>query len=481
MKYFFKKKLFKYLLTCFAIFFLFLLAFFFQILIIFKNLFLSSLKQNVPLFQKNFLFWQKISSPCKKLKNFNQNLALFFGFDKPKTYFILLQNNYELRATGGFMGSYAKLKFFQGVLTDFQINDIYAPDGQLKGHVEPPWPLEQAFQLGSWKLRDSNWEPDFPLAAKQINWFFEKSKEEKADALIALNFLVIKDVIKIFEPLFLPDYNLQIKADNFFFLAQQKAEKDFFPGSSQKKDFLASLSKKLLMEIEKADFNSLIKLIKELNKNLRQKQILLFFFQPSLNKIASQLNFTGEIKRKFFDNDKVITDYFFLVDTNLGANKADFYIQKNVLQKIKKEGNILKNTITISYTNKSWLKNPNFTDFWGGNHKNFLRLLLPLEAEIAQIKINGKNFEGKKEIKEYKNKKVKSLGFFVETPPLSQTLVEIEYQKPLSQKLMEKKLKYILEIQKQPGIDFYFHQLNFSPNKTKNIKIQKDRVIKLVF
>ncbi len=85
------------------------------------------------------------------------------------------------------MGSYAKLIFLNGGLKDFIVQDIYVPDGQILGHVDPSWPIQTAFKHGFWKLRDSNWDPDFPTASKQIQWFFEKGGEKPVDGLIAIN------------------------------------------------------------------------------------------------------------------------------------------------------------------------------------------------------------------------------------------------------------------------------------------------------
>ncbi|MDP1743836.1 MAG: DUF4012 domain-containing protein, partial [Candidatus Amesbacteria bacterium] len=45
-----------------------------------------------------------------------------------KDYVVLLQNNTELRATGGFMGSYARLRFRNGTLQSTKFEDIYEPD-----------------------------------------------------------------------------------------------------------------------------------------------------------------------------------------------------------------------------------------------------------------------------------------------------------------------------------------------------------------
>ena len=82
------------------------------------------------------------------------------------TFIVLLQNNWELRPSGGFMGSYALVQFENNVLKDISVQDIYVPDGQIQGHVNPPKPVLQAFQQGFWRLRDANWDPDFQKSAE---------------------------------------------------------------------------------------------------------------------------------------------------------------------------------------------------------------------------------------------------------------------------------------------------------------------------
>ena len=63
------------------------------------------------------------------------------------------------------MGSYAVVRSQESGVRSVEIKDIYVPDGQLVGHVDPPLPIQQAFGQGWWKLRDSNWDTDFTAAA----------------------------------------------------------------------------------------------------------------------------------------------------------------------------------------------------------------------------------------------------------------------------------------------------------------------------
>lgn len=96
-----------------------------------------------------------------------------------QTILVLLQNNMELRPTGGFIGSYALLNFFQGKLVDFEVYDVYEADGQLRGHAEPPADLKQYLGEDGWYLRDANWSPLFPKPRFRRLGFLEKEMGKK--------------------------------------------------------------------------------------------------------------------------------------------------------------------------------------------------------------------------------------------------------------------------------------------------------------
>lgn len=64
-------------------------------------------------------------------------LDMILGFDEPQRYLVLLQNNNEIRPTGGFPGSYAALTIDKGKITDFKVDDVYNPDGLLTQDSSP--------------------------------------------------------------------------------------------------------------------------------------------------------------------------------------------------------------------------------------------------------------------------------------------------------------------------------------------------------
>src|SRR4030042_5849513 len=99
-------------------------------------------------------------------------IFLVWKFNQPRTFLILLQNNQELRPTGGFMGSYAILKTQDFKLKDLKVEDIYETDGKVSAHINPPAPIQEAFHLGTWRLRDANWDPNFKSTAETLDWIF---------------------------------------------------------------------------------------------------------------------------------------------------------------------------------------------------------------------------------------------------------------------------------------------------------------------
>ncbi|MFC1711125.1 DUF4012 domain-containing protein [Patescibacteria group bacterium] len=430
--------------------------------------------------EKYVLLFNQTLDILELIQGLNPNLAEMLGTDKQKVYYILLQNNYELRPSGGFMGSYAKIKFFQGGMEDLVVQDIYIPDGQLDGHVDPPWPIQEAFKQGWWKLRDSNWEVDFPTASKQIAWFFEKGNEENADGMIALNMLFIKDLLQIVEPIILPDYNYKVTSENLYQIAQNEVEKDFFPGSLQKTSFLSSLSKHLFLELQNLNSQQLIQFIKVINNSLNKKQILVNLNDKKTQKYFVVKNWNGAVKRNYLDNKNTIADYVYLIDTNLGANKANCCVQRKVYQEINvNENQILNEGIKINYKNSSPKTGPRPPLFWGGIYRNFLRVILPIEIENIKIYLNDQEYIDKVDIADDLEKGLKTIGFFVIVNPLSEINVEIKYQKKIKNLNFS---NYLLEIQKEPGIENYSHQINFkTPNKKSvyTLKVETDTIINL--
>lgn len=359
-----------------------------------------------------------------------------------RDYIILLQNNNELRASGGFMGSYAKLKFRQGVLVDTKISDIYNPDGQLLGYVEAPAPVKKAFDFGGWKLRDSNWDVDFTKAAPQIAWFLEQGGEN-TDGLIAINLSLIQKILEVTGPI------NGISDKNIWTLAQTKAEVDFFPGSTQKQDFLGGVGGALLGELKNLQYFKLLKIFVLVYNELRSKQILVWMKDPSVQKI---------IQTKFWDGSlgEPRGGYLYIVDSNLGANKANCCVERLVTQEI--DGSQSK--LTITYKNNNEFKDPKPPVFWGGDYINYLRVVIPVDSFVD----NSQDYD----IEERDNFKI--LGKWIHVPAQKTESIEIKYK--------HKEIGSVF-IKRQPGIESFEYKLVVDGKLIINETLVSDKSFKI--
>jgi len=372
----------------------------------------------------------------------------FLGKDR-QTLLVLFQNNMELRPTGGFIGSYGLLTFEAGQLIDFSVHDVYEADGQLHGHVEPPAALKKYLGETGWYLRDSNWSPDFPVSARQAAWFFDKEMKRQVDGVLAINLKTIQGLLAAIGEVYLPGYDETIDSRNFFERAEYHSEVGFFSGSTQKKDFLATVSFTMMEQLKKGTVSWLL-VLRALEQSLAAKDILVYFNDSQLSAAVSELNFDGGIKDVHCQGENCLSDYLLLIDANVGANKANFFIQRRLVQRLALSDRGVSHSVRLSYQNTAQ------SETWpGGKYKNYWRVFLPANAVLESICLEDQQGERTKveewDEKEEAGKKV--IGVLVSVPIKTNLTIEVTYRIDVDFTKADKKQLAFL-FQKQSGADF---------------------------
>lgn len=308
------------------------------------------------------------------------------GKNEVANYLILLQNDNELRANGGFFGSYAVVSVDKAS-AEFSFEDIYVPDGQLEGHVEPPKPIQQAFKSGQWRLRDSDWSADFTVAAKQIRWFFEKGGEERVDQIVTLPLSVVRQVLAITGAVDIADYDMQVTKDNIFLWLQNESEVGFFPGSTQKKNAIDAAGKAVWQKIQGLAWDKKLKIGQLILDHLNKGNILINSGDDFLQAKLERKDWAGKLKDKT-QVPKVgrIEDAYLLVESNLGANKANCCVRRQTGHRVVTDGGQVRHEVKVSFDNEAVKNNPEPPFFYGGNYLAYLRFYIPKTAEVVEIK-----------------------------------------------------------------------------------------------
>jgi hypothetical protein len=309
------------------------------------------------------------------------------GFKEPRTYLVLLQNSAELRPTGGFIGSVAVASFADGRMSDLSVQDVYTFDGQLKGHVDPPVPVRELLGQEHWYLRDSNWDPDFAVSAERAAWFYQKEAGTSVDGVLAVNTPFIVSVLKATGPIDLPDYNDRISADNFYGKALYYTQNDFFPGSTQKKDFLGTLTRALITKITTSRTTNVPALFRAVTGALAGHDLLMMFGAADLQSVVSHYGWAGKVPSTTGcvgeDPARCSFDPLVSVEANMGVNKVNYFVSRIVDRQVT-----VNTDGAISETVTETIKNTSGQDS-GLSYRMYLRFLLPADVSVAGVMFDG--------------------------------------------------------------------------------------------
>ncbi len=364
------------------------------------------------------------------------------GFEDKRIYLVLFQNNMELRPTGGFIGSYGLVTFEKGSLASFDVFDVYSADGQLKGHVEPPPPIRKYLEQPNWFLRDSNWDADFQNSAAQASFFLQKEVGTSVQGVIAMDVTFAQFLLESVGPVSLPDYKETITANNLFEKAQAHAQDNFFPGSTQKKDFLSALSRKLIDKLLHERSTPWVSVLEAVKKGASQKHLLFSFNNEQVQKVFNLNNWGGTILTSA-EQDGRFNDFRMLNEANLGVNKVNFWVKRKITDEITigKDGEVT-GKLSAVFTNDGADELP------AGPYINYLRAFFPQNTQITRMTIDGKE---QKEIDETVQSGKSIFGFLVTIPPKSTKIVSISYRLSTLFPIVPGKSTYALIFQKQSG------------------------------
>ena len=395
-------------------------------------------------------------------------LPQLMALDGSKKYLILFQNNMELRPGGGFIGSYGVLSLNNGKLSDFKIHDVYDADGQLKGHVEPNYIIRRYMAIQHLYMRDSNFDVDFSKSASMVASMYSLETGEKVDGVIAVDLTMFKKILEATGPIYVSDYNETVNSENFFYLTESHAEKNFFPGSTQKKDFLRSLYEAVRLHLEQGKRTSFLIFAKAIQDSLLEKHLLFAFNDSSIQSVFTVNNWSSSLWDPRLETDGNINDFLGINEANIGTNKANYFISRSLSQKVAIADNgQVTEQVTISIRNDG--------DAWpGGDYLNYLRLVLPKDSQLLEINIDGKKQNItpavvdylKFEAKDFKkpnglevDKSVESgkdiYGFLTNIPAKKMQIIKVNYQLGKKLSIQKNNSDYSLKVFKQPGVDNY--------------------------
>lgn len=371
------------------------------------------------------IFTQTIYFDLFQLALRMQNKSLLIGF----------QNSGELRPTGGFWGSFAILEAGK-TLNDSELlfeTNPYKKDNILlnKSEVELPTPMAQTWTDRPQSFVNANWSFNFPEAAKTLEWYFAQGWNQKVDGVIAISSLTVIDLLKIIGPVNLPD-GTAINSDNFTETMSKKIDEEYWldPKNievNEPKTLIKELAPEL---IDRASKVSKIKLIQFVFSQMKQGHISLFFNDEENQKIAQELDLSGEMKQ-------CRSDCLAIINANLNGGKTSLNVEQSVSYYSEFIDQQVMGHLEITRAHKigssSEIQNRNWT-----------RVVAPLGSKLIDIYVDGQSITNDVEIKDEEGRT--TFGFWLSTDPGQTKIATVNYTLPIYGTK-----NYSLIYQKQPG------------------------------
>jgi len=403
-------------------------------------------------------YLNSFSLVLEKFQQFNTELPTLFGSDENKKYLVLFQNSNEIRPTGGFIGSYAILEVEKGKIKNLLIDDIYNPDGQIDVRnikVAPPEPIADLLAEDRLYLRNSNWDPAFPVAAEKFEDIYFKITGETFDGVVATDLYFVQNLLKLIGPVYLASYDEEITAENLYERSQFHSDFNYVEGSSQKKAFLTVLGSKLVERLLALPQDKLAPLMGVVGKSLEEKHLLLSFPDSNISEVLTEEGWDGGLV-------EVDGDYLYVVNANLGGTKANYFVKNRYLYSVysKTRDGLLRSELTLNYEHtgqdNSWP---------GGPYVNYFRVLTPVNTKLTGASIVGEEEEIDifSEIKTVVRGAYKVYGYSFELQPSSLISIKLEYDLPSELSITRDSSDYLFYWQKQPGTHDDDYSFEFFP------------------
>lgn len=362
------------------------------------------------------------------------------GFEGKRTYLILLQNNHELRPTGGFIGQYAIVQIENGKILTFFTQDAGVLDTQApKGVQVPRAPLAVQTYLNQNFLffRDSNWDPQFNTSAQHIAKTYALERGQLAsqiDGVIAIDTLALETIMKYIEPITIE--NITFTHENIIDVLEYEVEVAYKQKGIHKvdrKQIIEHLGKEILARAKNLPKLTYVSLMQDMLQLAEEKHILGFDYDPHIQQWYEQNNYDGTVK--YHEGN-----FIQVIDANLNAFKTDRLIGRAITHNMNIEENLHHHVLELTYTH-----NGTQADYRTRQYRTYTRVRVPLTAQGLRIPGDTFNEHGNPGFDVKTFDKYKEVGFFISVPLAQNKTVPIKFTTPAQNDIS---YTYI----KQPGV-----------------------------
>lgn len=384
-----------------------------------------------------------------------QVLPYFLGFEGKRRFLVLMQNDTELRPTGGFIGTYATLEIENGTIKNWFVEGTERLDARAPSSTVPaaPAPLKKYLAQPLFYFRDANWSPDFPTASRTLleRYSAQTGDATPFDGVVALTATFMSRMmthigsVTVDGVTFTPENFIERLEFEVEYGYEQRGD-DF----DNRKDLIKDLMRELIAIGEERFLQIWPQAVRTTLDSLADKQVLLFATDPIMQEKIIAQGWSGRVEPVADGADALM-----VIDANLASLKTDRVIGRRIEHRVYKDTNA-----TIQKKKGAWIGETRITyahtgafDWRTSRYRSYTRVYLPPGAQF---------FLGEGAMERDRSKEIGAFhiesefgrpvvaAFIAVEPGKSHTLV-LRYVLPESVGQSIARGTYTFFVQKQPG------------------------------
>lgn len=325
-----------------------------------------------------FAVWQRLSPLLTRqycLTDVADVLLGILAAPEPQEFLLVFQNNDELRAIGGFPGTYLLIKFENGgfKVLDSPGNGPYALTEFTPQTKLPPEPLRAITPF--WNFQDSTWFLDAPSSARAMLDVYASARGFRPDGVIFVSPGLIEDLLRITGPISLPAYGQEVSADTFVRTAEQQVEVQYDKALNAPKRFLIDLFPVLLQRLATLPGPAALRAVATIVTHANAEDLLIYSDHQSTEKTLTRLGWDGAILRP------ATGDFLAVVDSNLGGTKTDRVVSERVDVTVEERADRRRYRLAVTRRHDGQASDP----LAGKPNREFIRVYAPAGAQLVSV------------------------------------------------------------------------------------------------
>jgi hypothetical protein len=268
------------------------------------------------------------------------------GGNGARTYLIEQVNPAELRAGGGFIGTYSLVRADQGTLKLIRSGDAYdladpRPLPGQPGFIPQPSPYRDVVPDVSWSFVDSNIYPDFPSNAKAAVSFVQPRLGTSIDGVISMDYYTVAKMLELTGPLPVAGYGLTLDSNNFI---PQMVKADIAEDLPFKA-ILSAIAGPLMDRVSALPSDRWPALIGSLNALAADRHLQVYLNNDVAETEIDRVGWSGGV------NPTGAQDYMMEVESNYNGNKVNYFLTRHFTVALTRSGGALHHKVTVDLVN----------------------------------------------------------------------------------------------------------------------------------